>query len=142
MIVDIKFKRCVMDNKTYKTKQRSELLDFFKQNKDKCFLAKDIIKSSCVTLGEATIYRALSRFVDEGILKKFISSDGSGAYYQYNESTNECNHHFHLKCVKCGTLIHMDCSFLKDMTYHINSEHGFSVDNSKTTLYGTCKNCI
>ena len=35
-----------MDNTSYKTKQREALLDFFKRNKDKCFLAKDIIKHS------------------------------------------------------------------------------------------------
>lgn len=130
-----------MDNKTYKTRQRSELLDFFRENSDKCFLAKDIIKNSSITLGEATIYRALSKFVDEGLLKKFISSDGSGSYYQYNRCEHDCSSHFHLKCVKCGTLFHMDCGFMQDMTKHISSEHGFIVDNSKTTLYGTCKNC-
>mgnify|MGYP003294565905 CR=1 FL=1 len=130
-----------MDNKSYKTKQRESLLEFFKENKENCFLAKDIIKNAKLSLGEATIYRTLSKFVEEGLLKKFISSDGSGSYYQYNEGRDECASHFHLKCTKCGTLFHMDCSFLKDMTQHINLEHGFNVDNSKTTLYGTCKNC-
>lgn len=130
-----------MDSKIYKTKQREKLLGFFKENKDKCFLAKDIIKNSEITLGEATIYRALSSFAKRGVLKKFISPGGGGAYYQYNECEDKCSSHFHLKCVKCGTLFHMDCSFMLDMANHIKDEHGFSVDNSKTTLYGTCKNC-
>ena len=130
-----------MDNKSYKTRQREILLEFFKANSDKCFHAKDIIKNSSIALGEATIYRTLAKFVEEGILKKFISPDGEGSYYQYNECSDECFSHFHLKCVKCGTLFHMDCSFLKDMTNHIKSDHGFSVDNSRTTLYGICKNC-
>ena len=130
-----------MDNKSYKTKQRESLLDFFKSNSEKCFLAKDIIKNSSIALGEATIYRTLARFVEEGVLKKFISPDGKGCYYQYNGCSHKCSSHFHLKCVKCGTLFHMDCSFLNDMTSHIESEHGFNVDNSRTTLYGTCKNC-
>lgn len=130
-----------MDTKSYKTKQREDLLNFFKNNKDKCFLAKDIIKSSSINLGEATIYRTLSKFVDEGILKKFISPSGEGAYYQYNECAEHCHEHFHLKCVKCGTLFHMDCSFMAHMAGHIKDEHGFCVDNSRTTLYGTCKNC-
>ncbi len=130
-----------MDNKIYRTKQRENLLEFFRDNKDKCFLAKDIIKNSSISLGEATIYRTLSKFTEDGILKKFISSEGGGAYYQYNECMDSCSSHFHLKCVKCGELFHMDCSFLNDMTNHITNEHGFRVDNSKTTLYGTCKNC-
>jgi len=130
-----------MDNKSYKTKQREVLMDFFKNNKDKCFLAKDIIKNSSLTLGEATIYRTLSKFVKEGVIKKFVSPDGTGAYYQYNECQYECSTHFHLKCTKCGTLFHMDCEFMKDMANHINSHHGFNIDNSHTTLYGSCKNC-
>ena len=130
-----------MDNKIYRTKQRENLLEFFRDNKAKCFLAKDIIKNSSISLGEATIYRTLSKFTEDGILKKFISQEGGGAYYQYNECMDSCSSHFHLKCVKCGELFHMDCSFLNEMTHHINKEHGFNVDNSKTTLYGTCKNC-
>ena len=97
-----------MDNKKYNTKQKNELLEFFKENKDKCFLAKDIIKNSSISLGEATVYRTLSRFVEEGVLKKFISPGGGGAYYQYNEKSHGCDSHFHLKCVKCGTLFHME----------------------------------
>jgi len=130
-----------MDTKNYKTKQREDLLNFFKSNKDKCYLAKDIIKNSSINLGEATIYRSLAKFVDDGILKKFISPSGEGAYYQYNECMDHCSSHFHLKCVKCGVLVHMDCDFMAHMTAHIKDEHGFFVDNSKTTLYGTCKNC-
>ena len=100
-----------MDNKKYNTKQKNELLEFFKENSDKCFLAKDIIKNSSISLGEATVYRTLSRFVEDGLLKKFISSEGSGAYYQYNENSRGCDSHFHLKFFKCITHFHIDASF-------------------------------
>ncbi len=130
-----------MDSKTYKTRQRDKLLNFFEENKDKCFLAKDIIKNTGISLGEATIYRTLSKFTEDGLIKKFISPEGGGAYYQYNGCSHGCRSHFHLKCVKCGTLFHMDCPFMIDMTSHIEAEHGFCIDNSKTTLYGICREC-
>ena len=130
-----------MDSKSYKTRQRDALMDFFKENRDKCFLAKDIIKHSEVELGEATVYRCLNKFAEEGILKKFITPGSGGALYQYNDGCDKCKSHFHLKCVNCGVLVHMDCSFMDTMKSHIEAEHGFSVDNSITTLYGICRDC-
>ena len=130
-----------MDNKIYRTKQRENLLEFFRDNNDKCFLAKDIIKNSSISLGEATIYRTLSKFTEDGILKKFISQEGGGAYYQYNECMDSCSSHFHLKCVKCGTLIHLSCDFLESLESHISDDHCFTVSSGKTVIYGTCATC-
>ncbi len=125
----------------YNTKQRLSLLQFFENNQNECFSAKEIIKNPAITLGEATIYRSLSKFVREGKLKKYISPDGDGAFYQYNTDAPECNSHFHLKCVSCGNLVHMDCDLMNSIREHIDKEHGFAIDNSKTTLYGLCSNC-
>ena len=134
--------RCGMENKQkYNTKQRLSLLQFFENNPSKCFSAKEIMKNPEITLGEATIYRSLSKFVNEGKLKKYISPDGEGSFYQYNTRTPDCNGHFHLKCLSCGTLVHMDCDLMSSISEHIDKEHGFSIDNSKTTLYGLCSKC-
>ena len=64
-----------MDNKSYKTRQREILLEFFKSNSDKCFLAKDIIKNSSMVLGEATIYRTLAKFVEENYSLEKVCKD-------------------------------------------------------------------
>jgi len=133
-----------MENKqNYNTKQRLNLIQFFKNNPGECFSAKEIIKNPEISLGEATIYRSLSKFVSEGKLKKYISPDGEGAFYQYNDNALNpaCNDHFHLKCISCGTLVHMDCELMGSIKEHIDKEHGFSIDNSKTTLYGLCSKC-
>lgn len=131
-----------MISKHYKTKQRNTLLDFFKENSNTCFTAKELIKNPAINLGEATVYRTLARFVAEGSLKKYISSPAEGAYYQYNDECEECKSHFHLKCTGCGTLFHMDCDFMNEMKKHIEQSHSFVVDNSQTTLYGRCSNCM
>ena len=130
-----------MDNKTYKTKQRSQLLDYLEKHSDKCFSAKDLIRSDEIKLGEATIYRSLARFVDDGAVKKFISPDSEGAFYQYNRDSEECNSHFHLKCIACGDLFHMECAMMNEITNHVKSHHNFAIDNSKTVLYGLCGQC-
>lgn len=131
----------MVNKNRYNTKQRSTLLNFFENNKDSCFTAKDIIKNPEIDLGEATVYRVLAKFVEDGTLKKYASQGSEGAYFQYNSSSPECNSHFHLKCTQCGTLFHMDCHLMDSIKEHIKDEHSFTIDNSKTTLYGICDNC-
>ena len=130
-----------MIQKNYNTKQRNVLLNFFKSNPDKCYTAKELIKNPMINLGEATIYRCLLKFVNDKTLKKYISDTGESALYQYNNLQKNCHSHFHLKCTNCGTLFHMDCHLMDDMKKHIEQKHLFTIDNSQTTLYGTCKNC-
>ena len=64
----------------------------------------------------------------------------TGTYYQYND-TAVCSEHYHLKCIKCGGIIHLDCSFMINMEQHIEENHNFWVDNSKTIIYGICEKC-
>ena len=127
-----------MGDNVYKTKQRDEIVEFFNQHRGKCYTAKEIIKSGEITSGEATVYRTLSKLATQGVLNRF--TDGDASCYQLNES-EQCEKHFHLKCEKCGRLIHMDCGFMADMKRHIESSHDFVVDIGKTVIYGLCGDC-
>lgn len=127
-----------MQRKEYETRQRDELLGFFRARPDKCFSAPEILRAPEITLGQATVYRLLARFAEDGELVKFVSP-GTGALYQYKK--DDCRSHFHLKCTSCGKLIHMDCTFMKEMEAHIFAAHDFAVDNSMTTIYGLCGQC-
>ena len=128
-----------MPRKEYDTHQREDLLGFFKRHPDRCFSVGDLLADSDLAMGQATVYRLLSRFEEEGELVRFVSPGGRGALYQYKQDA--CRSHFHLKCLSCGTLIHMDCAFMKEMERHIRAEHDFAVDNAKTTIYGFCAAC-
>lgn len=128
-----------MDRNNYNTKQRDEIVEFFSRHRGKCFSAKDIIRSGEIKSGEATVYRTLSKLAENGVLKRF--TDGaSGACYQLAESS-DCDKHFHLKCEKCGKLIHIDCGFMAEIKQHIESDHDFYVDLGKTVFYGLCGAC-
>ncbi len=130
-----------MESKGYNTKQRTSLLNVFKESPDKCFSAKELIRMPGISLGEATVYRTLSKFEKEGLIKKYIGSNSEGAMYQYSDNQEHCQHHFHLKCTDCGVLIHMDCHLMDSFQKHIKDEHNFAVDSGKTTLYGLCDKC-
>lgn len=142
MIVTIKINFggvSITDRNSYNTKQRDEIVEFFSRHRGSCFTAKELIRSGEISVGEATVYRTLSRLASQGVLKRF-TGDGAGASYQINDS-EECSSHFHLKCERCQRLIHMDCGFMADMKKHIESSHNFTVDIGKTVIYGLCGEC-
>ena len=128
----------------YKTKQKDIILNFFIKNKNHHLTASDIINYLHIhdeNVGSATVYRYLDKLVSKGMIRKYILDDRSGACYQYIENSDECLEHFHLKCIECGKLIHIDCDYMKSLDEHILQHHGFKVDNSRTVLYGICNSC-
>lgn len=124
----------------YNTKQKSALINFLKDNGGIHTTAADIangLKSQGIKIGTATVYRHLDRLVTDGLVKKYIT-DG-GACYQYGEDCH--GNHFHLKCISCDTLFHVDCDFLENLAPHILEHHKFKVDNTRTVMYGICEKC-
>ena len=126
----------------YKTKQRELILEYMKKCPLPHVTAGDIVlhlKSEGASVGLATVYRQLDRMVESGLVRKFLL-DG-GACYQYVGEDHECREHFHLKCLSCGELLHVDCDFLSTLAPHVLEHHGFDVDNSRTVMYGLCSEC-
>ncbi len=127
-----------MAEKPYRTKQRDLILAYFAAHPDVCLSAKDIIESPEIAVGEATVFRCLAHLTREGLIKKYASDEG--ALYQYTRE-EECNHHFHLKCLHCGKILHLHCDLMQALSEHIESDHAFKVDVSRTVIYGYCKDC-
>lgn len=126
----------------YSTKQRDAILTYLKENNAHT-TASDILfhlKEQGFNVSTATVYRTLDKFESEGIVKKMVVGDGSGACYQFADSDG-CSEHFHLKCIKCGKLIHLSCEFLHAMEEHIFDDHGFTVSSGRTVIYGICQSC-
>lgn len=132
------------EQKTYKTKQRSQVLNCLIENKSKHLTADeitDILKQQGTEVGKTTIYRSLEKLLKDGSVRKYICEEGKSACFQYVDENENCHRHFHLKCVKCGKLIHLECDYLSDLERHIFEHHKFTVDNTKTVLYGICEEC-
>lgn len=128
----------------YNTKQKEKLLDYLISNKDKHVNVQTIsayMAKEGSPLGTATIYRRLDKLVEQGIVRKYVIDGKTGACYQYIDSESNCHQHFHLKCIMCEKLIHIDCGHLKGISEHILEHHGFAVDSSKTVFYGVCSEC-
>lgn len=127
----------------YKTKQGEILLRFLTENAGSHFTAGEIeakLAFNGEKLGKATVYRRLDRLVEEGMVRRFVSDDAKSCCYQYAGDAG-CKNHFHLKCYRCGELLHVECDYLDKMQAHIFDHHGFTVDREKITLCGVCEKC-
>lgn len=128
---------------SYETKQSRLVNDFFKASPDRHFSAEDVyfsLVSSGNKIGRTTVYRQLDRLVEANKVRKFSAGDKEACCYQYNNS-DHCHNHYHLKCSGCGRLIHTECDFLDKLSKHIFDDHQFTIDGSKTVLYGICNSC-
>ena len=134
-----------MQIKGYNTKQKNIIIEMLKQNKNRHLTADEMLKileEMSSPVGKATLYRFLDVLVSTGDLRKYITVDGDKACYQYVDDEEGCHEHYHLKCIECGKLIHVDCSHLDEITNHIGEHHNFNVDKSRIVLYGTCNSCM
>lgn len=125
----------------YNTKQSMLILEYIKANADRHLTADEISEGLKNLVGKATVYRNLERLCGSGTVRKYILTDGKSACYQYADCEPHTRH-FHLKCLECGRLYHLECEHLTELDEHIRAHHGFSVDPSRTVFYGTCKECM
>ncbi len=128
----------------YNTRQKENLLEFLMKNKSKHTNVQEIsafLSAEGTPVGVATIYRQLDKLVEQGIVRKYVFDGKTCACYQYIEDDEQCRSHFHLKCLCCGRLIHLDCDHLAELTRHIEDGHGFKIDYSQTVFYGRCSVC-
>lgn len=126
----------------YRTKQRQRILDCLTANSHRHITADDVaafLRERGETVGKTTIYRYLEKLVDEGRVRKF-TADGESACFQYI-SDGICARHFHLKCIGCGRLIHLECGYLSQLETHIYEEHHFTIHSGRTVFYGECADC-
>lgn len=128
----------------YRTKQRTIVENCLKENHNIHMTVDDIVlflAKKGENVGRTTVYRTLEKMVRENKARKYVTGKNDSACFQYLETFDTCHRHFHLKCVDCGTLLHVDCEKINQLSNHIASEHGFMLDTVQTVLYGRCEGC-
>ena len=123
---------------SYDTKQKELLLNTIK-GFNKQFEVKEIYESLKGKVGLTTIYRFLEKLEKEKLVTKIVGSDNK-TYFEYLERCEEENH-FYLKCDKCGSLTHVDCDCINELSSHISKEHKFNLNKENIIMKGICKNC-
>ncbi|WFR56745.1 transcriptional repressor [Anaerocolumna sp. AGMB13025] len=131
--------------KNYRTKSRDRILMFFKNHKEQTVSAArlhEYLQEQDNKVNLATIYRNLDRMTEDGVLIKYMDSQEDKAVYQYIGDNDNCHEHLHMKCMKCGKVTHLECSFMKEIMEHLQLQHKFALQCRKSILYGLCDNCI
>lgn len=128
----------------YMTEQRKKLFAFFRARPDVNLSAKDIVRavqeSGGTPVSVSAVYRNLDKMEKAGLLIRSAGRTSRESLYRY-VSDNHCDNKLHLTCLKCGKTIHMN-SRISDILYkEVLSSDDFSIDASRTTLYGWCKKC-
>lgn len=129
-----------MSRNVYITSGKKQLIDFLMQNKDRHYTV-DEIAEELPAVGKSSVYRIVGKLHQDGTLRRFETEGSSSFVYQYVESSEACENHFHLKCVDCGRIIHMECDRLNSIKQHIRSEHGFIIGTKNSIIYGQCVDC-
>lgn len=131
-----------MNSRKYMTHQKKELLAFLQQHADRHFTVEQIVAGmDGGKAGKSTVYRQIARLAAEGTVRRFESPGSKSFVYQFAGQTGGCDAHFHLKCQKCGRLIHMECAQLSAVQQHIAAEHDFLIGSHRAVLYGECTAC-
>ena len=136
---------------TYKTEGTTRLINYFSQHPDTQYTVEELyvaLKNAYPEVyvnqgkgsGKSSLYRQLSLLLEEGTVRKFRSDTQASYVYQY-VACGACSHHFHLKCLVCGKLEHLDCVISDQLLSHIQIDHHFSVDRGRSILYGLCEAC-
>ena len=129
----------------YSTEQKRMLSDILSENRENAYSIDELIGELRSRYGEdapgqSTVYRLITRLVEEGKVKRFVKGNGRSFVYQIMDC-HGYGSHLHLKCVGCGRLIHLDSESSSELVKKIESVSDFSVMEAQTVIFGECADC-
>ena len=127
----------------YNTRQKRELMRFIQGRSQENFSVDEALfelRERGEKIGRSTVYRYLELLAEQGNVRKYQNAHGV-TQYQHVENAADCDEHFHMMCSRCGRLMHVNCSLMRQMSEHMMNDHGFKLDPRETILVGLCRNC-
>lgn len=121
------------------TRQRSLIIDIFFQMQGH-FSVEEVwgrVRQDDARVSVATVYRTMKLLAESGLAHARNFGDGQTRY----EPAVGREHHDHLICTRCGTIIEFENDQIERMQEAVARRHGFKVTSHKMELYGLCKNC-
>jgi Fur family transcriptional regulator, ferric uptake regulator len=121
------------------TRQRDVILDAFLSS-DRHMSIEELylkLRAKNPRIGYATVYRTLKLFAESGIAREIQFGDGQTRY----EHVAEGEHHDHLVCTRCGTIIEFENETIEKLQGEVADSYGFIIETHKLELYGICVKC-
>lgn len=85
----------------------------------------------------ATVYRTMKLLQESGLAHARNFGDGQTRY----EPAVGREHHDHLICTRCGTIIEFENDQIERLQEAVARRHAFKVTSHKMELYGLCRSC-
>lgn len=132
--------------KSYATISHTKIMKYLADNRDRAVTVSDIedeLSGQGLEVNLSTIYRFLNKLSDKGELIRYAAGKGEMSAFQYigGDAPRGCREHLHLHCTKCGRILHLECSFMQEISEHIMAHHGFALQCESSVLYGVCGEC-
>ncbi len=129
-----------LDHKGLKLTRQRELLleEIFKD--DGHFEAEELVermKHRDARVSRATVYRTLE-LLQECLLVEKVNFGTSRSFYEHVQLGQ---HHDHMICTRCGTVIEFFDDRLEALQDEICRKHGLELTHHSMRLFGVCKQC-
>ena len=121
------------------TTARLKILHILEQEDDGHLTAEDLhrlLHQQGEDIGLATVYRALTRFVEAGLVDKHTFDDDSSVYELASEE-----HHDHMVCISCGAVIEFFDDVIEQRQLAIAKKNHFELTDHRLVIYGKCQHC-
>ncbi len=97
------------------------------------------VRSEDPKVGQATVYRTMKLLASCGLAEVRQFGDGHARYERVSDEHGE--HHDHLICTNCGTIVEFVEPEIERLQDSVAAAHGFVVRTHKMELYGLCRTC-
>jgi Fur family ferric uptake transcriptional regulator len=131
------------------TEGRKAILEVLTEDPTRHWSAEDIylrVLETHPAIGLTSIYRTLEILVNMGMVTKFDFGDGRSRYELLEGEESE-NHHHHLVCTKCNTIINYndfineEIELLKKTEKGLSEKYNFAIKSHIFQFYGICDKC-
>ncbi len=85
----------------------------------------------------ASVYRTLDLLEELGLARASRLGEGDANRWELAHP----DEHFHLVCSRCGRVDHHIGSLVAQVREHLDTGHGFAVDEVELTVTGRCAEC-
>ena len=121
------------------TLPRLRILSILEQRSEEHLSAEDVYKAllgAGEDVGLATVYRVLTQFEGAGLVIRHNFEGGHSVF-----ELDSGQHHDHLVCLSCGTVVEFVDTMIEKLQNDIASEHGFRIMEHSLVIYGRCSSC-
>lgn len=124
-----------MENKN--TKQKQIIIDTLKKNKIHPTIQEIYHKVHEIDskVGQATVYRNISKLVEDGKIIKIPTRKGIDRY------DADCNPHYHLLCNKCEKIYDIFDEDYYELIKRVEIEYQLKITSSIILFEGICSKC-